>query len=254
MTRVQWRRCGCVELEKLGRKPTAYLSSFQVQILQGLPDKARTYPGSRVIQVDKDRWARWSALQRQAVLEHEAAHEEDPAACEACTDARAGARMRWAGVSLDAAIDALGSAVEHRQTRESVRVGWLSAHQVMQQRGKSRPMNTGADLAPTEGAEELPKVRRLDGYEDPIDEVSNGAPDTDGTSYGLPDIYPREARPGGSSGSSGSWGSGGASRPGSTAPASGSAGSGAGKVGPTWIILGVLALAAGTVLIARKKR
>lgn len=248
---TRWRRCGCAELEVLGRRPTAKLSSFQVQLMDGLPDKARTYPGSRVIQVDRARWAEWSALQRQAVLEHEAAHEEDPKACEPCTDARAGARMRWAGVSLVAAVEALGSIVETRGARESVRVGWLAADASVRSRGNivAGRIQPPGKLAPKGEVDALPHVKRsyrsADGWEDPEAEISVGTPDVDGTTWGLPDLgtsagqkAPRPARSG--------------AAPAPSTPSAPSAPSAPASTGLVWAGLALVLVMVAAVAVSRR--
>lgn len=133
---MDFRRCECEILDRLGAKPKATLSSYELQIVPGpLPDKARMYPGAFMIQVDRAQWASWSPLQRVAVLAHEMAHDEDPNACEACIDARAGARMRWQGIGLQGAMDALQAIVSTRRVRDSVRAGWEAAESVQSRKG-----------------------------------------------------------------------------------------------------------------------
>lgn len=133
---MAFRRCDCKVLERLGAKPKVTLDSYELQIVPGpLPDKARMYPGAFLIQVDRAQWSAWTGIQRVAVLAHEMSHDDDASACEQCIDARAGARMKWQGISLDGAMDALQSVVSNRRVRENVRAGWEAAEAMQSRRG-----------------------------------------------------------------------------------------------------------------------
>lgn len=131
-------RCNCTD-ESLAARPRADVSSYTVSVVDGLPDKAKIFPGTGQIQVDRAFWGRISELQRRAVLAHELAHDEDVEACEDCTDARAGARLRYEGVSLAAAANALGGVVSSRpRARESVVRGWQAADEALSNRERER--------------------------------------------------------------------------------------------------------------------
>jgi hypothetical protein len=103
-------------------------ASYTLQLVEGLPDKARIYVGTGIVQVDRAQWAEWSPLQRLAILNHELAHDENPAWTESETDRRAGARLRHEGIPLVDAARALASVVESRQTVANVAAGWHDAN------------------------------------------------------------------------------------------------------------------------------
>jgi hypothetical protein len=147
-TYADLRRCGC-DLDHLGRKPRNEVKSYDIQMIDGLPDKARIYPGAFRIQIDRTFWAGLSETHRHAVLAHELAHDEDPNGCESCTDARAGARMRWLGFSQSLAVSSLSSVVSRRGTREAVMAGWRAADQTIKDRGGTGPIAAGGSLSTT---------------------------------------------------------------------------------------------------------
>lgn len=138
---MSYGRCAC-DKERVGTRPRFDVDSYQVQFVPSLPDKARIWPGTYHIQIDSDRWRSWDALQRMAVLAHEIAHDEEPLGCEACIDARAGARLRWQGVSFSAAVDAMARTVERRQTREAVAFGWKAADEIINRGLSTRDLGT----------------------------------------------------------------------------------------------------------------
>ena len=115
--------CGPVKVHA----PARGVLSLTVQKVAHLPDKARIYPGSGQMQVDRGAWASWSRVERACAVAHELAHEEDPTGCEGCADERAGAILRHFGVSKDAAIAGFRKIVGGRRTTGSVSRGWDAA-------------------------------------------------------------------------------------------------------------------------------
>lgn len=122
--------CGCSR-EKIAAKPRATAASYDVQVVDGVPGKAQIWPGTGRIQVDRAFWSSISQASRDAVMAHELAHDEDPNACEACADARAGARLRWAGYTAQTAVSALGDVVKSRSAGRSVLEGWQAADEAI---------------------------------------------------------------------------------------------------------------------------
>jgi hypothetical protein len=119
-------RCSCDD-SHLGQPPRNTVASYELQFVQGLVEKAQIWPGTGRIQIDQRFWSTLSKAQQTAVLAHELAHDEDPSACEKCADARAGARMRYEGLSAQLAVASLESVVGHRRTSGSVLYGWQVA-------------------------------------------------------------------------------------------------------------------------------
>ena len=136
--------CSCSR-EALGRKPQATIDSYVVQVVEGIPGKAQIVPGSGHIQVDSRFWSSINQVTRDAVLNHEMAHDEDPNACEPCADARAGARLRWQGYGAEQSAAALNNVVRSRQAGAAVLEGWRAADAVVRRRSSET-----AGLAPAE--------------------------------------------------------------------------------------------------------
>lgn len=131
------RSCGCSH-EAIGSRPVATRSSYTIQELPTLQHiKAQIFPGTFTIQVNAAWWRALPSTQQAAVLAHELAHDEDPSACERCADARAGARLRWEGLSARAAVDAMRAVVQGRRTADSVLFGWQVADETIRQQGGS---------------------------------------------------------------------------------------------------------------------
>lgn len=210
-------RAGCAcDRDKIARKPVATIASYDVQVVDGVPGKAQIWPGTGRIQVDRQFWGSIDAAQRDAVLAHELAHDEDPAACEHCADARAGARLRWSGYSASTAVRALGSVVKSRQAGASVLEGWRLADDAIREIGRqSGGLRPAEAIAPTGeglgrrgfivpvGVVDLPqraRIAALDGFtsaegEDAETETSFGVPDVDLSTPTTPAPQPPSTRP-----------------------------------------------------------
>lgn len=188
--------CGC-DMEKLGAPPVTSPKSFEIQMLDGMTmdiagtgqrlkdAKARTYPGTGVIQIDKEWWAGLTPVQRDAVLAHELAHHDDAQACEPCTDARAGSRLRHLGYSREASIQAMASLVSNRRRsgewdENAVGNGWDAADVWLEDASDrvepSALWSYSGSLSPS--ADKLGEPQTLDGD----DGQSIGVPDVDGQS------------------------------------------------------------------------
>lgn len=129
------RSCGCSH-ENIGSRPASTRASYTIQELPTLQHiKAQIFPGTYTIQVNAGWWRALPSTQKAAVLAHELAHDEDPSACERCADARAGARLRWEGLSARAAVNAMGAVVQGRRTADSVLFGWQVADETIRQQG-----------------------------------------------------------------------------------------------------------------------
>jgi len=191
--------CAC-DREKLARKPVATIASYDVQVVDGVEGKAQIWPGTGRIQVDRAFWSSISQPQRDAVLAHELAHDEDPTACEHCADARAGARLRWQGYSAQTAVHSLGSVVKSRAAGASVLEGWRLADLHIAERGRqSGGLRPATAIAPdfrrrgfatpgVVGARHFDAgdgFSSADGFEDHESE----------TSFGVPDVGPITAAP-----------------------------------------------------------
>jgi len=135
--------CEC-DMSHLARPPETSIKSYEVQMMTGVTEKARMFPGAFVIQIDREWWATLSVPERTAVLAHEMAHDENPTACEVCTDARAGARMRHEGVSRAQAVSAIARMVKMRRATgdfdpSAVGDGWDAADAWIEDAGDQVP-------------------------------------------------------------------------------------------------------------------
>lgn len=142
--------CGC-DTSRIDEPPTTSPRDFVVHGLDTLPGHARTWPGTKRIDVDRGWWQSLSRAQRRAVLAHELAHHDDPAWCESCADARAGARMRYAGIDATTASRSLASVVNGRRSGTPALWGWARADQRLGIAGETaRALD--AEKAPNWGA------------------------------------------------------------------------------------------------------
>lgn len=140
--------CGCSR-EKIAAKPKATAASYNVQVVDGVPGKAQIWPGTGRIQVDRAFWSSIPQASKDAVMAHEMAHDEDPNACEACADARAGARLRWAGYDATVAVNALGDVVKSRSAGRSVLEGWQAADEAIRAKSTTTiPLREAPQIAP----------------------------------------------------------------------------------------------------------
>jgi hypothetical protein len=241
-------RSGCrCDRERIGRRPVAWPASYEIQIVDGVPGKAQIWPGTGRIQVDRRFWAAITQAQRDAVLAHEIAHDEDPSACEACADARAGARMRWMGYSASMAVRSLASIVRSRQAGAAVLAGWRIADDAIRATGHHaaglRPAEQIAPSSETVGRRgyRMPArvgpvdARAVDGYEDEELQMSIGVPTPAAPSAPPARTTPRTPKP---------------SAPPQPAPSSSSSSSSSSK--PTILIIAGVALVAGVVLFRRR--
>lgn len=120
--------CDC-DRRRIADPPATSPRSFEVVGLDNVPGRARTWPGTRRIEIDRRWWATLTTAQRDAALAHELAHHDDPSWCERCADARAGARLRYAGRGARETAAALGSIVAGRRSDQPALWGWAHAHQ-----------------------------------------------------------------------------------------------------------------------------
>jgi hypothetical protein len=120
--------CSC-DRAGIADPPTSSPAQFEIVGLDGVDGRARTWPGTSRIEIDRAWWGTLTRRQREAVLAHELAHHDDPRWCERCADARAGARMRYAGRSATDAARALGSVVSGRRSAGPALWGWRAADQ-----------------------------------------------------------------------------------------------------------------------------
>lgn len=192
------RSCGCSH-EAIGSRPVATRSSYTIQELPTLQHiKAQIFPGTFTIQVNAGWWRALPSTQKAAVLAHELAHDEDPSACERCADARAGARLRWEGLSARAAVDAMRAVVQGRRTADSVLFGWQVADETIRQQGGSTTpphatLSARGEGLPPATAPARGDVLQLGGSEwtpyDPRESSSGSSVDYgDEQSIGTPDV------------------------------------------------------------------
>ena len=192
--------CGC-DMASLGAPPQTTVKSMEIQMLDGMnmdantgqllkDAKARTYVGANVIQIDKAWWAGLSHVQRDAVLAHEISHHDDAQACEPCTDARAGSRLRHLGYSREAATSAVSSLVSNRRRSgewnpEAVGNGWDAADAWLEDRADT--VQPGA-LWSYQGSLSPDSAFSSSESFDDDGQQSVGVPDVDGQSIGDPDV------------------------------------------------------------------
>lgn len=120
--------CSCTR-DGIDAPPRTSPRDFDIQPMPRVDGRARTWPGTRRIEIDRGWWATLDGSQRAAALAHELAHHDDPSWCERCADARAGARMRYAGRGAQETARALGSIVQGRRSDGPALWGWMRAHQ-----------------------------------------------------------------------------------------------------------------------------
>ena len=107
------------------RSPAPNPDAFEIRALNGVPDKARTWPGENVIVVDAGLWRVATPAQRAMLIAHEMAHHGKAGRCEDCADRRAGAIMRQWGFSEAATARAFASLIRSRpQAGASAADGW----------------------------------------------------------------------------------------------------------------------------------
>lgn len=136
--------CEC-DMRHLAGPPERTEKSYEIQMMTGVAEKARMFPGAFVIQIDREWWAGLTVPERAAVLAHEMAHDENPTACEVCTDARAGARMRHEGISRAQAVSAISRLVKARRRTgdfdaSAVGDGWDAADEWIRTSAEQTPV------------------------------------------------------------------------------------------------------------------
>lgn len=144
--------CEC-DRAQICAPPRTSPRDFQI-VVGNVPGRAQTWPdgASKKIEVDGAWWGRLNRSQRAAALAHEIAHHDDPKWCERCADARAGARMRYAGKGADETASALGSIVVGRRSYGPALWGWARAdRRLMLDRPRaldsSRPLDAPAGVS-----------------------------------------------------------------------------------------------------------
>jgi hypothetical protein len=135
--------CDC-DRAQICAPPKTSPRDFEI-VVGNVPGRAQTWPDStsKKIEVDGAWWGRLNRPQRAAALAHEMAHHDDSRWCERCADARAGARMRYAGKGADETASALGSIVVGRRSYGPALWGWARADRRL---SLDRPR--GLDLGP----------------------------------------------------------------------------------------------------------
>lgn len=172
--------CGCSANQIDVRTPKRPLGALEIQILpENLPDKARIYIGSGVMQVGAPWWDSLDDTQRAAIVSHELAHEENPKElCEPCLDMRAGAMMRHFGYSRSAVSHGFSgdAAPSSRNASANAVKGWDAA---------DAAINDGTHVRAYDHRASMYRVKRFEGD---ADGQSFGVPDVDGTSVETPEI------------------------------------------------------------------
>lgn len=176
--------CGDVDIAP----PRRPLGALEIQILpENLPDKARVYIGSGVMQVGGPWWDGLNEHQKVAVVSHELAHEENPTErCESCIDGRAGAMMRHFGFSRDAVKNGFAGMTSSRNSARAAVEGWDAAESAIAAGVAVRAFDSFSMFSERRGSfdeldEELEGQTLIgDGFseEDPsiIDAIVGGAP------------------------------------------------------------------------------